>query len=105
MSQAFHVTPEELRKHAANVEAVKNRFAAVKSASAHIQRNDQAFGLMCAWMTFVLDARHTTTDNLIAYAQENLDVSAYELRATADHYEGVDSEQAVCVDRSGGSSR
>jgi hypothetical protein len=105
VSQAFHVTPEELRKHASNVEAVKNRFTAVKAASAHIQRNDQAYGLMCAWMTFTLDDRHTTTNDLIAFAEENLDIAARELRSSADHYEGVDSEQAVCIDRSGGSSR
>jgi hypothetical protein len=94
MGDGYTVKPEELRKHAANLDSLKERFAAVKSASAHITQDDQAYGLLCGWISGILEDRHRTQDELVAYVEENLAIAAKELRDTADDYEAEDAGSA-----------
>ncbi|WP_100446421.1 hypothetical protein [Glycomyces xiaoerkulensis] len=81
MGDGVGVEPEELRGHASNLESLKARF---KAASCHIQQEDEAYGLLCSWMPSVLEARHTRQDELIAFAEDNLDRAARAVRQTAD---------------------
>jgi Excreted virulence factor EspC, type VII ESX diderm len=97
MGGGFHVDVEQLRAHAGHVEVIKARFEAVKSASAHIAQDDQAYGLLCGWIAGVLEGRHTRQDELIAYVEENLTLVATALRTTADQYETRDSENAAAI--------
>ncbi|MDQ3787413.1 MAG: type VII secretion target [Actinomycetota bacterium] len=87
MPDGFTTNPAELRTHAANVDAVRERFGNVKAASAHITQDDQAYGLLCGWISGVLEARHQKQDELIAKVEENLALVAQSLRDTADDYE------------------
>ncbi|MFI7673163.1 WXG100 family type VII secretion target [Actinophytocola sp. NPDC049390] len=87
MPDGFTTNPEELRTHAANVDALKERFGNVKGASAHITQDDQAYGLLCGWISGILEARHQKQDELIAKVEENLTLVAKSLRDTADDYE------------------
>ncbi|MCP2163571.1 type VII secretion target [Goodfellowiella coeruleoviolacea] len=88
----FNVDIPQLRTHAQNVQAVRQRFAAVQSASAQIARNDQAYGLLCGWIAGVLEGRHQKQDELLAYVAENLDLVTEELELTADAYDTVDND-------------
>jgi excreted virulence factor EspC (type VII ESX diderm) len=97
MTNGYDVDPEQLRAHAANVEAIRARFEAVKSASAHIARNDQAYGLLCGWIAGVLEDRHTRQDELIAYVEENLSLVADSLRSAAERYEAVEDAHAGMI--------
>jgi hypothetical protein len=90
----YQVVPDEVRRHAANVEAIVARFAAVKSASGHIARDDQAYGVLCGWISGILEDRHGRQDDLVAYVEENLTLVAKALRETADYYELVDQGNA-----------
>ncbi|GHJ53263.1 hypothetical protein Nm8I071_25700 [Nonomuraea sp. TT08I-71] len=83
---------EQIRAHAAYVEALRARFEAVRGASAHIARDDQAYGLLCGWISGILEDRHTRQDELVAYVDENLRLVADGLRRTADNYDGVDGD-------------
>ncbi|MEO3748837.1 type VII secretion target [Plantactinospora sp. B5E13] len=94
MTNGFGVAAEQIRAHARNVEAVQQRFGAVKAASAHIERNDAAYGLLCRWIAAVLESRHTRQDELYAYVEENLALVVQALRQTADGYDNVDSRAA-----------
>jgi len=101
VGDGFNVDVEQLRTHAGNVDAIRDRFGAVKSASAHIAQDDQAYGLLCGWIAAVLEGRHTKTDELIAYVEGNLELVAAELRNTADGYKAVDDSNADLISSAG----
>ncbi|MCD0443100.1 hypothetical protein LO763_05590 [Glycomyces sp. A-F 0318] len=90
MAGGFGVETEELLRHAANLEALAERFAAVKAASAHIVQDDEAYGKACLWMPMVMEGRHRRQDELVAYVAENLALAAGELRAAAGAYDDAD---------------
>ncbi|MGW5052728.1 type VII secretion target [Actinokineospora sp. NPDC004072] len=97
----FKVDIQQLRTHAQNVQAVRQRFDAVQSASSHIARDDQAYGLLCGWIAGVLEGRHQKQDELLAYVAENLDIASRELELSADAYDEVDNDSADKLNRIG----
>lgn len=99
MSNGYKVAADELRAHAGHVEAIRNRFGAVKGASAHITQNDAAYGMLCRWMPAVLESRHKKQDELFAYVEENLNLVAQRLRRDADLYEEADRSAGDNVSR------
>ena len=60
MADGFSADSEQIREHAAKISAVRDRFAAITAASAAITRDDAAYGLLCGWMSGVLQERHET---------------------------------------------
>jgi hypothetical protein len=98
----FNVEAEQLRAHAGSIDAIKQRFAKVKSASSHIMADDQAYGLLCGWISGVLEGRHTEIDAVIATVENNLELVAKELRASADTYVAADQDNADRVRSAGG---
>lgn len=90
----FKVDIQQLRTHAQNVQAVRQRFDAVQAASAHIARDDQAYGFLCGWIAGVLEGRHQKQDELIAYVAESLDIVSRELELSADAYDTLDNDEA-----------
>lgn len=102
MGDGFAVSAEQIRAHASKVEQIQARFDAVKSASAHIQQDDQAYGLLCGWIAGVLESRHARQNELSDFVAENLSLAAESLRATADDYESLDQEHADLIQASGG---
>ncbi|GAB3458917.1 type VII secretion target [Actinophytocola sediminis] len=101
MADAFKVDIQQLRTHAQHVQAVQQRFAAVQSASSQIAQNDQAYGLLCGWISGVLEGRHQKQDELLAYVAENLDLVSQELALTADAYDTVDNDSADRIEQIG----
>ncbi|MFF4875116.1 MULTISPECIES: type VII secretion target [unclassified Micromonospora] len=97
MDDGFAVEAEEIRTHAHNIEALAERFAAVKAASAHITQDDSAYGLLCGWISGVLEGKHTRQDELFADVEENLRLAAAGLRQTADGYDAVDDDNATLI--------
>jgi hypothetical protein len=104
MAGGFAVDADQLREHARRVDAVKGQFDAVKTASAHIARNDGAYGLLCSWMPPILAGRHHRQDELIAYVEENLSLVAQGLRQIADNYDSADTEADAAIRRAGGAA-
>ncbi|MET9626539.1 type VII secretion target [Lentzea sp. NPDC006480] len=98
----FNVEAEQLRSHAGNIDALKQRLAKVKAASAHITGDDQAYGLLCGWISGVLESRHTEVDDVIAQVDTNLELVAKELRASAETYEVADGDNADRITAAGG---
>ncbi|WP_051772932.1 type VII secretion target [Saccharothrix sp. NRRL B-16314] len=90
----FNVDIQQLRTHAQNVQAVRQRFDAVQAASSHIAQDSQAYGLLCGWISGVLEGRHRKQDELIAYVAESLDIATRELELSADAYDTVDNGEA-----------
>ena len=87
----YNVDVEQLRAHANNIETIKARFEAVKSASSHIAQDDQAYGLLCGWISAVLEGKHTKHTDLLDYVAETLTLVATALRSTADRYQSADT--------------
>ena len=98
----FNVEAEQLRSHAGSVDAIKQRFGKVKSASSHITGDDQAYGLLCGWISGVLEGRHAEVDEVIAQVENNLELVAKELRASADTYAAADDDNANRIKAAGG---
>jgi hypothetical protein len=97
----FHVDIEQLRAHMRNVEDIKGRFAAVKDASAHIAQDDQAYGLLCGWISAILEGRHAKQDELIAYVEENLKIVGTRLNLTASDYASLDDGSSDLIKKAG----
>lgn len=102
MGDGYGVSVEQIRAHASHVEAIRARFDAVRSASAHIAQDDQAYGLLCGWIAAILEGRHARQDELLAAVEENLTLVVAELRATARDYEAVDDSNAGLIRSAGG---
>jgi hypothetical protein len=101
MSAGFTVDPAQLRRHAANVEAVRAQFGAVKGASAAIAADGAAYGMLCGWIAAILEGRHVKQDELLRYVEENLSLAADALAAAGRDYEGADGAAADRVHRAG----
>jgi hypothetical protein len=101
MSDGFAVDVPQIRAHAAKIDAVQQRFAAVQAASSAIARDDAAYGLLCGWIAGVLERRHTRQDELIAYVAENLRLASDALIRTGQEYEQADDTAADRVRRAG----
>lgn len=94
----YVVDPEQLRAHASNLEAFQSRFEAIQSASSHIAQDDEAYGLLCGWISGLLEERHQRQDGLVAYVQENIGLAAESIRAAADAYEESDNDASISFD-------
>jgi hypothetical protein len=101
----FNVEAEQLRSHAGSIDAIKERFAKVKAASSHIAGDDQAYGVLCGWISGVLEGRHADVDDVIAHVEHNLELVSKELRASADTYTAADQDNVDRVKAAGGGER
>jgi hypothetical protein len=102
VSDGFSVDAQQVRAHAAKVESVQERFAAVRAASTAIVQDDAAYGLLCGWMAGILEARHAKQDELYAYVEENLRLASEALVRTSQDYEASDDAAAERLRRAGG---
>ncbi|GAA1604875.1 type VII secretion target [Actinoplanes couchii] len=99
VADSFTVDPAQLRAHAARLATIRDRFAAVHAASASIGRNDAAYGLLCGWMSEILDARREAQAEIHAYLEENLSLAEESLIRTAQDYADSDAAAADRVRR------
>jgi len=76
--------PQQLRVHAAHLDALRARFGPIRSASQQIAQDQAAFGPFCGRILTGLRERHARQDELIAYVEENLFLIASGLRRVAD---------------------
>jgi hypothetical protein len=102
MSDGFMVDAQQIRAHAAKVDGVQQRFAAVRAASTAIVQDDAAYGLLCGWMAGILEARHAKQNELYAYVEENLRLASDALIRTSQDYEVADDAAAERIRRAGG---
>ncbi|MFG1608560.1 hypothetical protein [Actinoplanes sp. NPDC049265] len=99
---AFQVDSSQLARHAANVRAVRDQLSAIKSASSAITQDDSAYGLLCGWISAILERRHAGQDELYAYVEENLDLLADAVEATGRDYDTVDGDAQKSIRAAGG---
>ena len=62
----------QIVRHAAQVEAVRVRFAAVHEASAVVVGDETVYGRLCRWIIGTVLEKHARQDELVAYVEENL---------------------------------
>ncbi|ONI88924.1 hypothetical protein ALI22I_17910 [Saccharothrix sp. ALI-22-I] len=101
MSGGYDVDVEQLRTHTGNIDGIRARFESVKAASAHIAQDDEAYGLLCGWMSGILEGRHTKQDELLAYVEENLNLVVQSLVSTVEHYEAVEDGNTSLIRSAG----
>jgi hypothetical protein len=96
------VDASQLRRHAANLQSLRDSFAAVESASSFISHDSAAYGLLCSWLPPMLAARHHRQNELTAFVAENLNLLAEDLHAAATDYESTDTRSATTIRSVGG---
>jgi hypothetical protein len=101
LADEFQVDTAQIRRHVGNLEAVRARFSAVRSASSHIAQDDGAYGLLCSWLPAVMEGRHRRQDDLVAFVEENLSLAADALTAAAAEYDETDNRVAGAVRTAG----
>lgn len=94
MSDQFHVVTDDLSTHAANIDALRERFGAVLSAIDSVAQDNEAYGIICQFLPPVLAGRQADQKELTGMAEENLELLAQALRDTADSYTDADEESA-----------
>jgi hypothetical protein len=102
VSDAFQVDSSQLFRHAANVRAVRGQLTAIKGASSAISQDDSAYGLLCGWISAILEGRHGSQDELYAYVEENLELLAEALDSTGRDYDAVDTNAQSTIRTAGG---
>ncbi|GAA2492785.1 type VII secretion target [Winogradskya humida] len=101
MAEGFAVDAQQIRAHATRVDAVAQQFGDVKGASAAIAQDDAAYGLLCGWVSGILEERHRRQDELIAYVEENLRLVSDALVRTGREYDQIDEAAAEQIRSSG----
>jgi hypothetical protein len=102
MPDAFQVDSSQLVRHAATVRAVRDRLTAVKGASGAISQDHAAYGVLCGWISAILERRHGGQDELYRYVEENLGLLADALDATGRDYDTVDANAQHTIRSAGG---
>ncbi|GIM89279.1 hypothetical protein [Paractinoplanes toevensis] len=102
MTDGFAADAEQIRAHAAKIDALRTRFTAVRGASAAISQDDAAYGRLCGWISAILERRHGRQDELLAYVEENLRLAAEALVRTGDDYDHADQTAADRIRHAGG---
>jgi hypothetical protein len=104
MVDGFLADAAQIRRHATQVDAVRARFAAVRSTGAYITQDDAAYGMLCSWIPGILEGRRVRHDTLLAYVDENLALAADALTRSAEGYEKTDDAAARTIREAGGSA-
>lgn len=94
MSFDVDVDPDELKTHAGNIDALRERFANVQSAMDSVVQDNEAYGIICQFLPPILAGRQDEQSELTTMAQENLELLAQALRDTADSYTAADEAAA-----------
>jgi hypothetical protein len=100
---AFQGDSSQLFRHAANVRAVRDQLATIKGASTAISQDDSAYGMLCGWMSAILERRHGGQDQLYTYVEENLQLLAEAVDSTSRDYDAVDGDAQSRIRAAGGS--
>jgi len=102
VSDAFQVDSSQLYRHASNVMAVRDQLTAIKDASTAISADHSAYGLLCGWISGILESRHAGQDALYAYVEENLRLMADAVTAAGRDYDATDACAHDRIKASGG---
>jgi hypothetical protein len=102
VSDAFQVDSSQLYRHASNVMAVRDQLTAIKDASSAISQDRSAYGLLCGWISAILQTRHAGQDALYVYVEENLRLMADAVTATGRDYDATDTSAQERIKASGG---
>jgi|SRR4051812_14530666 hypothetical protein len=92
---------QEIQSHAAKLEAFRQRFGAIKSASLSISSDEAAYGVLCGWMAGILGRRQQRQGQLLTYVEDNLSLAATALMRTSREYADVDDSAAGRIRRAG----
>ena len=101
MGDFFHVDSSQLYRHASRVQAVRDQLEAIKGASQAITQDDTAYGLLCGWISGILEGRHREAEELFALVEENLQLAAEAISVTGKEYDDADSSARSRITQAG----
>jgi hypothetical protein len=102
MGEFFHVDSAQLHRHASRVHAVRDQLGAITGASQAITQDHSAYGLLCGWISGILESRHRDAEQLFAVVDENLHAAAEAIKATGNDYDAADSAAHSRITQAGG---
>jgi len=89
-SMSAQVDVAQLHQHASNVRAVRDQLGAIKGASQAITQDHSAYGLLCGWISAILEGRHRAAEELFNLVDENLRLAAEGITDNAASYEATE---------------
>jgi hypothetical protein len=92
--QTVTVTPADLVKHAATVDAIGDQVDRATQAATHVQLSNDAYGLLCQGFPLMLAPMTLLVIDALQHATSALHESATKLRATATDYTATDDAGA-----------
>ena len=99
---AFEVVPGEVREHAEQVRGQGDVLGQALDAARQVSMSADAYGVLCQPFTLMLDPLEKWGVEAVSQAAEALDAMAESVKATAEIYEQVESDN---VDRFDGLGR
>ena len=101
MGDFFHADPTQLYRHSSRVLAVQDQIGVIRGASQAITQDHMAYGLLCGWISGILEGRHRAAEELFALVEENLQLAAEAITATGRDYEDTDSSAHSRITQAG----
>jgi hypothetical protein len=98
MGQGYEVNPEQMAQLSTRFADFATEFDAILTASQAISQDDEAYGILCAWIPAVLEGRHEAFDEMMRYGQENFTLLSEAIKSTAENYENAEEDIASDFD-------
>lgn len=102
MADSVQVDPAQLHRHAATVSAVRDQLTAVQATARAMAQDEAAYGVLCGWISAILERRQAGQDHLYGYVGENLRLMAEALTTTGADYDAVDRAAQSRIRAAGG---
>jgi len=102
VTDAFQVDSAHLHAPGDAQTARLVQLTAITGASRAISQDDSAYGVLCGWISAILERRHIGQDELYAYVKENLLLLAEALESTGRDYDAADGNAQRSIRAAGG---
>jgi hypothetical protein len=93
MTDQFAVRPQDLVRHAGQVEAIAGQVTTAAEAGAAVRPGTDAYGKLCVMVPLMLGALQDVLVDGIRAAADSLDDTGARLRTTAESYQATDQHR------------
>ncbi|MEV0704642.1 type VII secretion target [Saccharopolyspora sp. NPDC050389] len=94
MTNAFDVSPEELRSHASRLDALSDQLKTALDAANQVTMGTEAYGVICSFFVPIVQAVSQPGVDALSTASESMSDQAGNVKDTAQTYESGDQANA-----------
>ena len=94
----FEVEPGMLQEHANHIDDIVDEFSSAADAMKAVSGADNAYGVLCEWMTPILAERSAEQSRILDKLANNLREIADAVREAAREYDASDEDSKLMFD-------